>query len=192
MTTIATENKFFDRFSITDITLMSIIAAAFGALAVYNQILTDLLRSVAGFYGGMIVAGIFPTAGIMAYALIRKRWVAFITMNVMGIAQILFGNPIGFLVLWFTVAHGIGQELALFLFKYPKTGGDWRVWALTGMASMLVVQIPNVAIFGVGAMPLTSFVVPLVLIALPSSAILPAVLTQAVVKIVPSGLLRRA
>lgn len=180
------ESKYLDRYSVSDLVQMAIIAAIFGAIAIYNMVILEFLRLGAlGLYGGMLVGGLFNVPGIMAYGLIRKKGVAFITQNLFGFAQLLFGNPIGFVVLWFTFAEAVGQELVFALFRYRRAG-DWRVWAVAGIASAIGAQIPNYIIYGFGGMPLWSWLLPLLVTGIPSAIILPIILTKAVLRIVPS------
>ncbi len=181
------EGKKFDWFSFTttDLVIIAIIAAVFGVIGVYNQLITNLLIIPFGFYGGMIVGGLFQTPGIMAYAIMKKKGASFVTQNLFGIAQLLFGNPFGFLLLLFTFSQSLGQELTFFCSKY-KRAGDWKMWALAGAVSWIFAQVPNYALYGFGDMAWWSWLIPLIVVGIPSSILFPTLLTKAVLKIVPA------
>ena len=61
--------------------IIATIAEAFAVVALFNQVLNDLARSVLAFYGGMAFTGLFQTPGLLALALLGRRWTAFATQN---------------------------------------------------------------------------------------------------------------
>lgn len=169
---------------------MATIAAAFAVVALFNQALTDVARAAFGFYGAMLFGGLFQTPGILAYALIGRRGTAFITQNVFGLMQLAMGNPAGFVVLWFTFAEALGQEA--FLLTTPKRAYDrpW-VWGGAGVASWLAAQVPNYFLFGLGEMPLWSWLLPIIVVGIPVSILTPIVIILAVRRTLPLPLAER-
>ena len=180
----------FDTFSILDVVFMAIVAAIFGILAVYNLLITDYLRVALGLYGGLIVGGLFHVPGIIAFTVIKKKGAAFITQNLFGISQLMFGSPVGFLVLFFTGAESLGLELTFFLFKYPQKDKTY-IWAIAGMVSTLFAQIPNYLVYGFGGMPWWSWVLPIIFVGVPSGAIFSILLTRAALHVIPKRFLQR-
>src|SRR5947207_928413 len=75
-------------FNLHQLVAMATIAGAFAVVALFNQTMTDLARSLLGLYGGMVFGGLFQVPGVLAHALLRRRWVAFTTQNLFGIVQV--------------------------------------------------------------------------------------------------------
>ena len=179
-----------EAFSLHRMAAIATIAAAFGVVALFNQTLTDLARGLFGFYGAMVFGGLFQCPGILAYALIQRRWVAFAAQNLFGLAQLALGNPLGLLVLSFTFAEAVAQE-AVLRPTPTRLAGDWRIWALAGIASWFAAQIPNYFLFGLGDMPLWAWLLPIIVVGIPSSVIFPVAICTTARRILPASIRER-
>ena len=176
-----------DALSMHHMAALATVAAAFGVVALFNQTLSDISRSLFGFYGAMLFGGLFQTPGILAYALIQRRWVAFAAQNLFGIAQLALGNPLGLLVLTFTFAEAVAQELVLH--QVPRRlAGDWRIWAAAGVASSFGAQIPNYILFGLYEMAWWATILPIVVVGIPSSVVFPVAICLAIRRLLPPGI----
>ena len=177
-------------FTVPQCVAIATIAAAFAVVALFNQILTDLARGLFGFYGSMVFTGVFQTPGILAYCLLRRRWAAFTTQNLFGFGQIALGNPAGFLVFWFTFAEAAAQELVLRAVPL-RAARTWPVFAIAGVASFIGAQIPNYLIYGLGEMAWWTWLLPMLLVGIPSSILFPTTICLATKRALPpsSGLM---
>jgi ABC-type thiamin/hydroxymethylpyrimidine transport system permease subunit len=177
-----------DHLTVVDLVLIAMIAAAFGAIGLHLLLFTEALRFSFGFYGSMITGGLFQVPGILAGALVRKRWAAFMAQNLFGVTQFLLGVPVGLLVLGFTASEAIGQEVVFRAFR--RHMGDWRVWGLAAAGSWICAQVPNYAFYGLGRMAWWSTMGPILIVGIPSSIFFCTFLTAAVVRAAQkSGLL---
>jgi ABC-type thiamin/hydroxymethylpyrimidine transport system permease subunit len=168
--------------TIVDLVLAATIAAAFAALAVEFALVQESLRLTLGFYGGMITAGVWQSPGVLAAALVRKRWAAFIAQNLFGVAQLLLGVTYGLAVVAFTLSEAIGQEIVFRVF--PHRTGDWRVWALAGAVSAVCAQVPNYLFYGLARMPLWSTLGSILVISVPSAVVFTVAIVSVIVRAV--------
>lgn len=164
--TAATRNQ-QRRWSTSDCIVVAVVAAAFGTLALFYGVLSRIAGQVLGLYGGYLVGGLFHAPGIcLAYAL-RKPWVAFVTQNLFGVTQLLFGNPDGAIVLWFTFFESLAQELIFFPFRGQSH--SLLTVGVAGAASLWAAQIPTYFIYSFHSMPTLAWLLPIVAVGMPSS-----------------------
>lgn len=174
-------------WSAAELAVMAVVAAVFGVISLFNQAITDVARIVLGFYAAMVFSGLFLVPGLLAYALIGRRGAAFVTQNAYGVVQVLLGNPVGVIVLWFTFAQALAQELALL--PFGRSGRDRPiVWAVGGIAGAFAAQVPNYIFFGLGDLTLWAWLGPFLAVGLPSSVLVPWLIIRATRASLPANL----
>ncbi len=99
------------------IAILSVISAV--AYAGLGQ-LWAALTAATGPLGGAFL-GLFQFGHILAFAIIRRPGVAFITSVLSTVVQSLLGDPAGVYVLGWGIMHGIGAELIFAIFRYRNT-----------------------------------------------------------------------
>lgn len=177
-------------FKTPQIVTIATISAAFAIVAIFGQAATDLSRAVFGFYGAMVFGGLFQVPGILAHTLLRKRWTALTTQVLFGVVQILLGSVAGFIVLWFTLSEGIFQEL--FFRAVPLRRADQTlVIAGAGIASWVGAQIPNYFLFGFQQMSVWAWLLPIVVVGIPSSVLFPVAIVTGVKRALTYGMVAR-
>lgn len=93
--------------------LAAISAVAYAGLAQVWAALT----AATGPLGGAFL-GLFQFGHLMAFAILRKPGVAFITSVLTTVGQLLIGDPAGAYVLGWGVTHGIGAEAVFLATRY--------------------------------------------------------------------------
>jgi len=95
--------------------LSAISAVAYAGLA---QVWTALTAAT-GPLGGAFL-GLFQFGHLIAFAVLRKPGVAFITSVLTTVGQLLIGDPAGAYVLGWGVFHGLGAEGVFLITRYRK------------------------------------------------------------------------
>ncbi len=121
--------------------LAAVSAVAYAGLA---QVWTAL-TAAAGPLGGAFL-GLFQFGHLIAFALLRKRGVAFITSVLTTVCQLLIGDPSGAYVLGWGVFHGIGAEAIFALTRYRST--SFVTLATAGGIAAVLGQLYSYWVFG--------------------------------------------
>ncbi len=111
--------------------LSAISAVAYAGLA---QVWTALTAAT-GPLGGSFL-GLFQFGHLIAYAVLRKPGVAFITSVLTTVGQLLIGDPAGAFVLGWGVVHGVGAEFVFLVTRY-RPAGAWSLCIAGGFAAVL-------------------------------------------------------
>lgn len=128
------KNKRMKRLTTIDIVLMAILAIANGVALFYVAILNQVLTAIGGPILTSITLGLYAISGVLAAYIIRKPGVAFLTLTLTGVVQVLSGNPNGLIVMTAGVLEGIGAELGYALFRYKRW--DWLSTSLSGLLAV--------------------------------------------------------
>lgn len=117
-----------------DIVLMAILAIANGVALFYVAILNQILTAIGGPILTSVTLGLYAISGVLAAYIIRKPGVAFFTLTLTGVVQVLSGNPNGLIVMTAGVLEGIGAELGYAIYRYKRW--DWVSTSLSGILAV--------------------------------------------------------
>jgi len=128
-----------------DIVVMALLAAisavAYAGLA---QVWTALTAAT-GPLGGAFL-GLFQFGHLIAFAVLRKPGVTFITSVLTTVGQLLIGDPAGAYVLGWGVTHGIGAEVVFLATRYRNPGP--LTLCLAGGVAAVLGQLYSYWVFG--------------------------------------------
>ena len=111
--------------------LSAVSAVAYAGLA---QVWTALTAAT-GPLGGALL-GLFQFGHLIAFAVLKKPGVAFITSFLTTVGQLLIGDPSGAYVLGWGVVHGLGAE-AVFMMRGYKSTSPFTLCLAGGVAAVL-------------------------------------------------------
>lgn len=131
---MAKKNKKVKGLTTIDIVLMAILAIVNGVALFYVAILNQVLTAIGGPVLTSITLGLYGISGVLAAYIIRKPGVAFFTLTLTGVVQVLSGNPNGLVVMTAGILEGIGAELGYALFRYKRW--DWISTSLSGLLAV--------------------------------------------------------
>ncbi|SFE54135.1 ECF transporter S component [Alteribacillus iranensis] len=118
----------------TDIVLIAILAIVNGVALLYMAMLNQLLTALGGPILTSITIGFYSISGVLAAYIIRKPGVAFFTLTLTGVVQVITGNPNGLITMVAGITDGLGVELGYALFRYKRW--DWLSTAVAGMMAV--------------------------------------------------------
>ncbi|MFG6120957.1 ECF transporter S component [Thalassobacillus sp. B23F22_16] len=117
-----------------DIVLIAILAIVNGVALTYIAMLNQLLTAIGGPILTSITLGLYSISGVLAAYIIRKPGVAFFTLTLAGVVQIISGNPNGLVAIVAATTDGLGVELGYALFRYKRW--DWLSTAVAGFLAV--------------------------------------------------------
>ncbi|MFG6114837.1 ECF transporter S component [Halobacillus sp. MO56] len=117
-----------------DIVLIAILAIVNGVALTYIAMLNQLLTAIGGPILTSITLGLYSISGVLAAYIIRKPGVAFFTLTLAGVVQIISGNPNGLVAIIAATTDGLGVELGYALFRYKRW--DWLSTAIAGFLAV--------------------------------------------------------
>lgn len=117
-----------------DIVLMAILAIANGVALLYVAILNQVLTAIGGPILTSVTLGLYAISGVLAAYIIRKPGVAFFTLTLTGVVQVLSGNPNGLVVMSAGILEGLGAELGYAIYRYKRW--DWVSASLSGILAV--------------------------------------------------------
>lgn len=117
-----------------DIVLIAILAIVNGVALTYIAMLNQLLTAIGGPILTSITLGLYSISGVLAAYIIRKPGVAFFTLTLAGVVQIISGNPNGLVAIIAATTDGLGVELGYALFRYKRW--DWLSTAVAGFLAV--------------------------------------------------------
>ncbi|QAS53541.1 ECF transporter S component [Halobacillus litoralis] len=122
------------RLTTVDIVLIAILAIVNGVAMTYIAMLNQLLTAIGGPILTSITLGLYSISGVLAAYIIRKPGVAFFTLTLAGVVQIISGNPNGLVSLIAATTDGLGVEIGFALFRYKRW--DWLSTAVAGLLAV--------------------------------------------------------
>lgn len=133
---------FYDTY---DYVIMALLAAVSAVAYVLLAQVWTALTAATGPLGGAAL-GLFQFGHLLAFALLRKPGVAFITSVLTTVGQFFLGDPSGIYVLGWGVIHGLGAELIFGLTKYRST--KFVTLAIAGGLAAVLGQLYSYFVFG--------------------------------------------
>ncbi len=133
------------RYGTYDFVIMALLAAVSAVAYAGLAQVWAALTAAAGPLGGAFL-GLFQFGHLIAFALLRKRGVAFITSVLTTVGQLLIGDPSGAYVLGWGVFHGIGAEAIFALTRYRST--SFVTLATAGGVAAVLGQLYSYWVFG--------------------------------------------
>jgi energy-coupling factor transport system substrate-specific component len=148
-------------YSTTDIAIMAILGVAFGLLNLAFSSLWTVVSASFGILGGAAIQCFFIAPCLAAW-LIRRPGVFLITYMIASLTNMLAGNPVGVLQLYWGFAGGLAGEIGWAIFGYMR---DKIVPGII-LGCIIFVPLANVVTyfaFGWAGTPVGLFVLSLVI-----------------------------
>jgi len=111
--------KWFD-FNTRDLVYMAILIAAAGVFQTFWAHLV-FQAQVLGPFRGLFASFGFNVVSFLVLYLVRKPGAATIVKTVAGVIELLLGNPVGPVVIFYGLAEGIAADIAFVLFNQKIT-----------------------------------------------------------------------
>jgi len=73
-----------------------------------------------GFFGEQLFQGLFMVLVIVVCYLVKKPGAGIVTGFISGFVEIIAGNPLGVIVIPFTILEGLGVDIAFGVFRYKR------------------------------------------------------------------------
>jgi len=106
-------------FSAVDVATMAIFGCLMGVTSAQIANLISFAK-VFGFWGEQLFQGLFMVIVIIVCFLVKKPGAGLITGLISGFVEIIAGNPLGVIIIPFTVLEGLGADIGFGLFKYRR------------------------------------------------------------------------
>lgn len=127
----------FQRFTLMEIVLMALLAAANGVLTFFLAFANKTLSALGGPILTSTIVGLYMIYGLLAVYIIRKPGTATITYFIGAFVQIILGIAYGMAsALVASACYALAIELVFFLMRYRK----WSYTALS-LASLCAVPL---------------------------------------------------
>jgi energy-coupling factor transport system substrate-specific component len=133
------------KYQTYDYVVMAMLAAVSAIAYVLLAQVWTALTAAFGPLGGAVL-GLFQFGHLLAFAILRKPGVAFITSVLTTVGQLLLGDPSGAYVLGWGVIHGGAAELVFLASRYRKP--TFIVFALAAGIAAALGQIYSYFVFG--------------------------------------------
>jgi len=106
-------------FRAVDVATMAVFACLMG---VTSAQIANLIRLtwVFGFWGEQLFQGLFIVLPIIVCYLVKKPGAGIITGFISGFVEIIAGNPLGVIIIPFTILEGLGADIGFGLFRYKR------------------------------------------------------------------------
>lgn len=165
------------KWTLKDIIVLCVLGIAFGALYMGGVGIWGLVNGILGPYGLELVYGIWFTASITAFYIIRKPGIALGAEMLAALGEVLLGTPAGVGVFIGAFVQGIASEAVFAITKWKSYSTP--VLVLAGMAPSVTTFIYTYFLYGYGSFPVP-MLISMLAIRLVSGAILAGLLGKAI------------